>query len=114
MKSNKKQFKEVKYKTTDSFGCLEEGLTINAILISECDGRALIYHPKVKGECGSFDICGYVVNKDYYMPIGDSEDNYVNVEEGVKLLEQKLFGKNFKFKRKFFTEAIINSYKEIK
>jgi hypothetical protein len=50
-------YKEVKYKVTDPFGNVEEGAIINALLIAEDPPCGLIYHPHVRGECSSFEIC---------------------------------------------------------
>ncbi|KKL22698.1 hypothetical protein LCGC14_2432820 [marine sediment metagenome] len=41
--------KEVKYKVTDAFGCLDEGTIINAILLLQDGAHGLMYHPHVRG-----------------------------------------------------------------
>ncbi len=98
------KFKEVKYRITNIFEFLEIGTIINSILISEDldSGKVLLYHPKIKGDlggCGSFEICKYDPIYDFYVSL--DEDSYVNSEKNI---ETRIFGKDFKFKRKIYKD----------
>ena len=92
---------EVRYRVTGSFGMEDMGTIINSILIAKEKlgyiSKALLYHPSVKGECPSFEIC-VLVDDEIWESQGD--ESYVNIDSGYKELEKNLFGSKFKFRRK--------------
>ena len=89
---------EVRYRVTFSFGMEDQGTIINSILIvkEELGYKGLLYHPHVKGECPSFEVC--VLVDDVWESEG--EESYINVDSGYRELEKNLFGSKFKFRRK--------------
>ena len=92
---------EVRYRVTGSFGMEDVGTIINSILIAKeklgYDSKALLYHPHVKGECPSFEIC---VLGDGEVWESQKDESYVNITSGYKEFEKNLFGSKFKFRRK--------------
>ena len=99
--------KEVRYKITGFFGIEDPGTIINSILITKekmgYETRGILYHPKVQGECPSFEIC--VLHPEGYWT-SLSDDSYVNVSMSPKTLETGMFGKTFKFKRSREKEGV--------
>lgn len=89
---------QVRYRVTDEFFGLERGAIINALLIvrDEDEERGLLYHPRTRSECPSFEIA--IERDDGLWESADSE-GYVNVTSDSKDLETALFGKRFKWKR---------------
>src|SRR3990167_1066569 len=92
--------KEVRYKITGSFGMEDTGTIINSILITKetagYETKGILYHPKVRGECPSFEIC-ILQPGGYWTSLSD--DSYVNVSMNSRTLEMGMFGNKFKFKR---------------
>ena len=90
--------KIVLYKVTDAFGVLDVGEFINAVLIAyDPDTKlGLIYHPRVPGECASFEFAK--LRKNQYWTSARKE-MYINVYPDNKDLQTALLGANFKFKR---------------
>ena len=98
-----KSHKIVKYRVTAAFACLKEGEVINAVLVNQDgdSGYGLIYHPKVRGECASFEI-GRIGADNIWVSTCDGQQGYVNVSSRGYKFEEEIFGKRFKWKRKFF------------
>lgn len=96
--------KVVKYKITGMFGCLQDGDIINAILLlTDSDSKtALIYHPWVRGECPSLEICAYNEKSECWEALHD--DCFINIQSHPLKFEKKLLGENFEFKREFYNE----------
>jgi hypothetical protein len=94
--------KQVKYRVTTAFGQIAEGSIINALLITDEGYFGLLYHPKVRGECPSFEIASVDSSG-----IWESTDklNYVNVETNDSKFQKEFLGKQFKFKRIFYKEG---------
>lgn len=74
--------KTEKYKVTDMFGLSPIGEIRKCFVLSidNDTGYALIYHPKEKSYCGSFEICRKVSG--YW--VGYDEKNYINVGDVAK------------------------------
>jgi hypothetical protein len=89
--------KQVKYRVVGAFGLLEEGTVINALLLVSDDNRGLLYHPRVKGECPSFEI-GFKKDGDSMWVSSDTEQ-YINVGTSPLAFERALLGRGFKWKR---------------
>ena len=86
--------KKVKFTISNPFANLKVGTIIDALLIAEDGSYGLIYHPKVRGEIGSFEIA-IEGNDGFWDSI--PECTYVNVIDDK--FEKTFLGKSFKFKR---------------
>ena len=72
----------VKYKVTDAFGFLAKWTVINALLLARSVddfGHGLLYHPKTRGECPSFELC--VLAYGGLWTKSDRKDQYINVAD---------------------------------
>lgn len=101
--------KEVKYKVTDAFGCLDEGTIINAILLLQDGAHGLMYHPHVRGggECPSIEVVSLLTHEtDAKLDVWvTGENNWVNIDKRPTIFEKFLMGKDFSFKRKKFESS---------
>lgn len=88
--------KEVRYKVTDGFGNVAEGVIVNAILLLRYGSLGLMYHPYTKGECPSIEIVVFDHDENVWVT---GEDNYINIEKKPLIFEKFLMGKDFSFKR---------------
>lgn len=85
--------KKIKYKVTGPFGCLEEDTVIDAWLLIKDGNRGLIYHPRDKRGCGSFEIGIQNSERVWISITPDQGDTYVNLNrknEFSKMLDKAL------------------------
>lgn len=91
--------KIVRYHVGKAFAILEPGIFINAVLLLK-DGDTnvgLIYHPYVRGECPSIEMCKFNRKTSAWESI--DENGYINIVARPKVFEKQLFGDDFKFDR---------------
>lgn len=83
--------KKVKYKITTPFGLRETGEIIDAYVLFESYGVALIFHPadKSRDECGSLEFCRLL--KEVY--VGTEKNSYINLDSKANKLIKKAFKK---------------------
>ena len=76
--------KEVNYVVTGDFGNSPKGEKRKAILILKDGNRALLYHPRGKGTCGSLEVC---VNDGDYRSANDSWMNIDSAKDIAKVIK---------------------------
>lgn len=82
---------EAEYLVTGAFGSRSIGEVIKCIvLLKDADGdKALIYHPWVKGEYPSIEMCDLV---DGMYQSGGDPDGFINIDKTPRKFEKWLMG----------------------